>query len=147
MTAIAPTRICFLNLWSMPWNQFPKILAILHGGYKAKANIDLAKKNWKNNFFILSCQNTHFLLSCQFRFVRLSFVRITPFRRYQPNTLVFKGIFNFQSFMLLSTGTSGWINVLYVEWTENLTFAWRFQRNSSDPSCSCTLAKHWSNAL
>jgi hypothetical protein len=35
--AIDPTLICFLNLLSIPFNQFPKILVILHGGNKVEA--------------------------------------------------------------------------------------------------------------
>jgi hypothetical protein len=35
--AIAPTLICFLNLLSIPFNQFPKILVILDGGNKVEA--------------------------------------------------------------------------------------------------------------
>jgi hypothetical protein len=46
--AIASTLICFLNLLSIPFNQFPKILVILDGGNKVEAtwmtdHIDLAK--------------------------------------------------------------------------------------------------------
>jgi hypothetical protein len=45
--AIAPTLICFLNLLLIPFNQFPKILVILHGRNKVEAtwmtdHIDLA---------------------------------------------------------------------------------------------------------
>jgi hypothetical protein len=45
---IAPTLICFLNLLSIPFSQFPKMLAILHGGNNVEAtwmndHIDLAK--------------------------------------------------------------------------------------------------------
>ena len=35
--AIAPTRICVLSLLSIPFSQFPKILATERGGYKVEA--------------------------------------------------------------------------------------------------------------
>jgi hypothetical protein len=43
----------------MPWSQFPKILAILRGGYKAKANIDLAKNNIGKINFLFSRAKIH----------------------------------------------------------------------------------------
>jgi hypothetical protein len=57
--AIAPTLMCFLYLLSIPFSQFPKMLAILHGGNKVEAtwmtnHIDLAKRYWKNKCLILS---------------------------------------------------------------------------------------------
>jgi hypothetical protein len=57
--AIAPTLIYFLNLLSISFNQVPKILVILHGGNKVEAiwmtdHIDLAKRHWKNKYFIVS---------------------------------------------------------------------------------------------
>jgi hypothetical protein len=133
--AIAPTLICFLNLQSIPFSQFPNILVILHGGNKVEAtwmtdHIVLAKRHWKNKCLIVSSwwQKTHFLLPCQFCFARLSFVKITPLRRYHPNTFIHNGGFNFQSLSLLtlSIGTCGKIRALYVEATENLPFSWRF---------------------
>jgi hypothetical protein len=59
MKAIAPTLICFLNLLSIPFSQFPKILVILHGGNKVEAtwmtdHIDLANRYWKNKCLIVS---------------------------------------------------------------------------------------------
>jgi hypothetical protein len=70
--AIAPTLICFLNLWSIPLSQFPKILAILRGGYKVEAtwmtdHIEHAKRYWKKMCLIVSSwwQKTHFLQPCQ----------------------------------------------------------------------------------
>jgi hypothetical protein len=129
--AIAPTLICFLNLRSIPLSQFPKILVMLHGGYKVEAtwmtdHINLAKRHWKNKYFIVSSwwQKTHFLLPCQFRLARLSLVRTTPLRRYHSNTLIRKGIFNFQSLLLwtLSIGTSGSLatscRLLNQKWSE-----------------------------
>jgi hypothetical protein len=129
--AIAPTLICFLNLWSILLSQFPKILAILHGRYKVEAtwmtdHIERAKQHWKKRCLIVSSwgQKTHFLQPCQFRFASLSLVKMTPLRRYHPNTFIHSGIFNFQSLLLLtfSNGRSGWISALYMEATENLPF-------------------------
>jgi hypothetical protein len=59
MKTIAPTLICFLNLLSIPFSQFPNILVILHGGNKVEAtwmtdHIDLVKRHWKNKYLIVS---------------------------------------------------------------------------------------------
>jgi hypothetical protein len=54
------------------------------------------------------------LLPCQFRFARLSLVRITPLQRYHPNTLILNGIFSFQNLLLLFLSN-------YVPHIENLT--------------------------
>jgi hypothetical protein len=56
-TAIAPTLICFLNLRSISLSQLPKILVMLHGGYKVEAtwmtdHIDLAKRHWKKSVLL-----------------------------------------------------------------------------------------------
>jgi hypothetical protein len=56
--AIAPTLICFLNLWSIPLSQLPKILAILRGGYKVEAtwmidHTERAKRHWKKRCLIV----------------------------------------------------------------------------------------------
>jgi hypothetical protein len=53
ITAIAPTRISTLNLWSTQLRQLAKILARLRGGYKVEPIsiidlIDLARWHWKN---------------------------------------------------------------------------------------------------
>jgi hypothetical protein len=111
--------------------------------------IDLVKRHWKNKFLIVSSwwQKAYFLLSCQCHFARLSLVRITPFPRYQQKTLIFKGIFNFQSFLLLWYGMSGWIKALCMELIENFPLSWSFQPNSLGPSCSWTLAKGGSKAF
>jgi hypothetical protein len=58
MKAIAATLICFLNLLSILFSQFPKILVILHGKNKVEAtwiadHIDLAKQHWKNKYLIV----------------------------------------------------------------------------------------------
>jgi hypothetical protein len=114
------------------------MLAILHGGNKVEAtwmtdHIDIAKWHWKNKRLILSSwwQKTHVLLPFQFRFARLSLVKITPLRRYHSNTLICNGSFNFQSLLLLilSLGKSGWISALYMDATQNLPFSCRFQQN------------------
>jgi hypothetical protein len=111
--ATAPTLICFLNLLSMPFSQFPNILVILRGVNKVEAtwmtdHIDLVKRHLKNKCFIISFwwQKTYFLFPCQFRFARLSLVKITPLRRYHPNTFIHNGIFNFQSLLLLTSTRS-----------------------------------------
>jgi hypothetical protein len=141
ITASAPTLISVLNLRSIPWSQFPKILATLVGGHRLEAiwmidHIDLAKRQWKNRCLIVSSwwQKIHLVLPCQFRFTRLSLVRITPRRRYHAKILVFSGIFIFQIFLLLSTGISDWIIALYKEATEKMPLACRFHRNTSDPA-------------
>jgi hypothetical protein len=108
-------------------------------------HIDLAKWHWKNKCFIVLFwwHKTHSLEPCQFRFARLSLVGMTPLQKYQPNTLIRKGIFSFQSFLLLflSIGTSKWINAFYIESTKTLSFSWIFQRNSSGAFSRCTFAK------
>jgi hypothetical protein len=156
MKAIAPTLICFLNLLSIPFSQFPKILVILHGGNKVEAtwmtdHIDLGKRHWKNKCLIVSSwwQKIHSLLPYQFRFARLSLNKITPLRRYHPNTFIHNEIFNFQSLLLLtlSIDTSGKIRALYMDATENIPFSCRFQRNSSCSSCNWMFAKRWSKTF
>jgi hypothetical protein len=92
-------------------------------------------------------QNTHCLLPWQLRVTRLSLVRITPWRKYQPKILVLSGIFIFQIFLLLSTVISGWIIVLYNELTENFPLECKFQRNSSEPTESWMDSKRWSKAF
>jgi hypothetical protein len=105
--AIAPTLICFLNLLFILLSQFPEMLVILCGGNKVEAtwmtdHIDLAKRHWKNKCLIVSSswQKTQALLPFQFRLARLSLVKITPLRRYHPNTLISRGSFNFQNLLL-----------------------------------------------
>jgi len=119
------------------------MLATELGGCKVEPiwmadHIDLTNSHWKNKcVMVSSCwQKTHFLLPCQLRLARLSLVRITPRRKYHANTLVFSGIFIFQSLLLLelSTGISGRMSVLYIESTENLSFFVRFHWNLSGPS-------------
>ena len=78
-------------------------------------------------------QNTHFLLPCQLRFVKLSFVKITPLHRYHEKILIFNGTFIFYRCLLLMTGISEFTNALYMESTEYLPFRSRLQRNSSRP--------------
>jgi hypothetical protein len=97
-----------------------KILATLHGGYKTKANwmtnhIDLEKWYWKNKYFIVSSwwQKTRFLLPWQFRFARLFFGENYSLPKVSSDTLICKEIFYFQSLLLLSTETSGWINAFF----------------------------------
>jgi hypothetical protein len=128
---IAPTLICFLNLLSIPFSQFPNMLIIPYGGNKVEAtwmsdHIDLAKRHLKNKCFIVSSWwwKIYFLLSYQFRFVRLSFVKTIHLRRYHPNTFIRNGIFNFQSLLLLIflIGTSDKISALYIETTETCHF-------------------------
>jgi hypothetical protein len=108
----------------------------------------MAKQHWKNKCFIDSSwwQKAYFLQPCQFLFARLSLVIITPLQRYGPNNLILNRIFNFQSLLCLSIGTSGWINALYMEPTGNLPFLWRFHLNLSGPVCRWTLATCWSKA-
>jgi hypothetical protein len=57
--AIAPILICFLNLLSISFSQFPNIVVILHGGNKVEAtwmtgHIDQAKRHWKNKCLTVS---------------------------------------------------------------------------------------------
>ena len=89
-------------------------------------------------------QKTHCGLPCQFLLIRLSLVRMTPRRRYHAKILFLRGIFIFQIFLLLSTGTSDWIKALYIESTENCPFPWRFHRNTSDPCENYTVDNRWS---
>jgi hypothetical protein len=124
---IAPTLICFLNLLSILLSQLPKILAILRGGYKVEAtwmidHIERVKRHWKKRCLIVSSwgQKTHFLQPYQFRFARLSLVKITPLRRYHPNTFIRSGIFNFQSLLLLTSSNE------YLVGSEHCT--WKLQR-------------------
>ena len=135
--------ITVLSLLSIPCSQLPKTLATDLGGYKLDAiwmadHIERAKLHSKNKCFIVSScgQNIHFVLPCQFRLTRLSFVRMTPLRRYHVNTLILSGIFICHIFLLSSTGTSECTKALYMESTENLPFSHRFQRNSSGPCVS-----------
>ena len=90
-----------------------------------------------------------FLLPCQLRLASLSFIRITPRRRYHANTLVFSGIFIFQILLLslMSTWTSGKIKALYIESTKNLPFFVWFQRNLSGPSDSWMASKRMSKVF
>jgi hypothetical protein len=126
---IAPTLICFLNLWSIMFSQFPKILVILHGRNKVEAtwmtdHIDLENRHWKNKCFIILFwwKKTQILLPCQFCFARLSLVKTPPLCRYHPNTFIRNGILNFQSLLLLILliGASGRISALYIEAIVNL---------------------------
>jgi hypothetical protein len=78
--AMAPTLICFLNLLSIPFNQFPKISVILHGGNKVEASwmtdhVDLAKRYWNYKYIIVSffmTKNT-FLTSMPIPFYKIIF--------------------------------------------------------------------------
>jgi hypothetical protein len=122
--------------------------------YRLKAtrmidHIDLAKRHWKIKCLIVSSwwHNTHWLLPCQFRLTRLSLIRMTPRRKYQPKVLVFNGNFIFQIFLLLSTSISDWIIALYSEPTENFPLGCKFERNSSGPVESYMDSKHWSRAF
>jgi hypothetical protein len=55
----------------------------------------LAKQHWKKRCLIFSLwwQKIYLVLPCQFLFTRLSLVRTSPRRRYQPKILIFRGIF------------------------------------------------------
>jgi hypothetical protein len=109
------------------------------------------KWHWKKRCLIVSSwwQKTHFLQPCQFCFTRLSLVKMTSLCRYHPNTFIHNGIFNFQNLLLLtlSNGISGWINKLYMEATEKLSFSWRFQQNSSCLNYKWIFVKHKSKAF
>ena len=109
-------------------------------------HIDRANLHWKNKCFIVSSswQKTHCGLPCQFLFIRLSLVKMTLRRRYHAKILFLRGIFIFQIFLLLSTGTSDWINALYIDSIENCQFSCRFHRNTSDSCDNCTMDNHWS---
>ena len=146
--ASAPTLGRVLNLWSITCNQLPNTLATLQGGYKPEdiwmtRHIERANLHWKNKYFIVSSwwKKTHCEIPCRFLLIRLYLLRMTPRRRYHAKNLFLRGIFIFQIFLLLSTGTSNWINALYIESTENCPFSWRFHRNTSDPCENCTMDK------
>ena len=111
-------------------------------------HIELANVHLKNKCLsVLSLgQKTHCLLPCQLRFTRLSFVRITSRRRYHAKSLFLSGIFIFQIFLLLSTGTSGWMRALYIESNENLPLLCKLYRNSSVPCVKLTVANRCSNS-
>ena len=153
ITASAATLISCLNLTSTLFSQLSKIWAMLLGGYKVEPiwMIDhIEPENWhsKNKWLIVSSlwQKTHLLLPWQFRFARLSLVRITPRRRYHAKTLFFSGIFIDQIFLLLSTGTSGWISALYILSTVNLPLLCKLHRNSSVPCVKLTEPSRCSNS-
>ena len=112
-------------------------------------HIEQANLQWKNKCFIISScgQNTHCVLPCQFLLIRLSLVRMTPRRRYHANILFLSGIFIFHIFLLLSTGTSDWINTLYMDSTENCPFPWRFHWNTSYRCDNCTVNNRRSRVL
>ena len=109
-------------------------------------HIEWVNLHWKNKCFIVSSwwQKTHCGLPCQFLLITLSLVRMTPRRRYHAKILFLRGIFIFQIFLLLSTGTSDWINALYIDSTENCPFSCRFHRNTSDPCDNCSVDNRWS---
>ena len=46
--------------------------------------------------------------------------------------------------IIISTGTSDWINALYIDSAENCPFPWSFHRNTSDPCDNCTVDNRWS---
>ena len=75
---------------------------------------------------------------------KVIFSKNTPRRRYHAKILFLRAIFIFQIFLLLSTGTSDWINALYIDSTENWPFLWRFHRKTSDPCDNCTMDNRWS---
>ena len=75
----------------------------------------------------------------QLLLIRLSLVRMTPRRRYHAMILFLSGIFIFQIFLLLSTGTSDWINAPYIDSNENCPFPCRFDQKTSDPCGNCTM--------
>jgi hypothetical protein len=58
--------------------------------------------------------------------IRLPLVRITPRRRYQPKISIFRSIFIFQIFLLLSTDITRRIYALYMESTKNFALSCRF---------------------
>lgn len=117
----APTLRRVLNLWSIPSNQLPNTLATLQGGYNTEAiwmtdHIEWANLHWKNKCFIVSSwwQKRYCELPCKFFLIRVSLVKMTPWRSYHAKILLLRGIFIFQIFLLLSTGILGWINALYI---------------------------------
>jgi hypothetical protein len=85
--------------------------------------------------------------SIQLHLTRLSLVRMTPQRKYQPKILVFNGIFIFQIFLLLLIGTSDWIIALYIDPTDNFPLGCRFQQNSSGLVDSWTESNRWIKAF
>jgi hypothetical protein len=109
----------------------------------------MSKWLWKNRRLIVSswCQKTHLLFTCQLCLARLSLVRISPGRRYQPKILVFRRIFIFYFFLLLSTDISDWIIALYKESTEKVPLTYRLHRNSSGPGDNLIVAKCRSNGF
>ena len=85
--AYAPTLISVLNLFEIPSNQWPKILATLVGGYKFDAiwmtdHVERANLHWKKRCLIVSSwvQKQHFLLPGQLRRARLSLVKTIPYK-------------------------------------------------------------------
>jgi hypothetical protein len=81
------------------------------------------------------------MLSFQFCFARLSFISITPLRKYQRKFLIFKRAFRFHN-LLLRLGVSKWIKARYCDLTENYRFGTKLYQNSSCSSDSTTLTSH-----
>ena len=85
----APSRNTDFSILFRPRSHPPNICSTLCGGLKPVAictifQTDRAKRHSKKRWLMVSSlwQKTQVKLPCQFRLARLSFVRITPFRKY-----------------------------------------------------------------
>jgi hypothetical protein len=78
----------------------------------------------------MELQKQHLRLPYQFLFVRLSFVRVTPFQRYHKKILIFNGTLILQSLHLEGT-TPHYIIEEYKERTKNIPLFCKFQTNTS----------------
>jgi hypothetical protein len=150
--AAAPNNIIGLRSFWNPRSQLPKRWEMLRGWGRFNAmcmqpQTTHAKRHSKKRCLIVSFlwQKQHFSLPCQLRFTKLSFVKITPLRRYHIKFFIFSRAFVFQM-ILFRFGTSWWIKAEQCDFTENWPFGSKFQRKTSCSWVSMILAM-WGRSI